>query len=181
MIETTIAPLISASNGAHYSITIRPLDETDRTALLQFGQFLPDDDLLYLEADFRSADVITRLVNASAAENWRQVVAVVDGQVVGYSSARRLPGWSNHVADILLLVHKDWRRMGVGKLLAQSIFQAARDLGAAKVIVEMIASQTGGRAIFERLGFRVEGQLSDHARDRKGKDHDLLILAYHVS
>jgi L-amino acid N-acyltransferase YncA len=161
---------------------IRPLGEGDRQALLSFGRALPQDDLLYLEDDFQSVEIIARLVNASYAENWRQIVALSeDGAIVGYSAARRLAGRSSHVADIVLLVKDDWRRSGLGTALAQAIFDAARDLGATKVIVEILEELVSGRAIFERLGFRVEGTLTGHALDRQGRPHNLLILAYHVS
>ena len=160
--------------------TIRPLDEGDRAALLAFGQALPQDDLLYLEDDFQSPEIIMRLINAHQAENWRQIVVETDGEIVGYSSVRRLHGWSSHVADILLLVSPNCRRSGVGMALAHAIFNAARDLGASKVIVEIVEEQQAGRAIFERLGFRVEGVLSKHTRDRQGQYHNLLILSYHV-
>lgn len=171
-------PTIMLRDGQ--TVTIRPLAEDDRALLLAFGQGLPRDDLLYLEDDFQSPDTITRLVNASMAENWRQVVAVQDGVIVGYSAARREPGWSNHVATIRLLVGANQRRQGLGAGLAQAIFDAARSLGADKVIVEMVQEQHAGQAIFERLGFRVEGTLSKHVRDRHGQYHNLLILAYHM-
>jgi len=164
-----------------HAITIRPLDDDDYQALLAFGAALPQDDLLYLQDDFQNPDIIRRLVNAAAAENWRQIVAVVDGAIVGYSAVRRLPGWSSHVADISMIVSDGWRRKRLGTLLAQAIFDAARDLKVDKVIVEMLERQNAGRAIFERLGFHVEGILSLHARDRHGQRHNLLILAYHVS
>ena len=105
----------------------------------------------------------------------------VGDAIVGYSAVRRLPGWSNHVTDIILLIDAHWRRSGLGTALAQAIFETARDLGVNKVIVEMLEEQQAGRAIFERLGFCVEGQLSVHARDRHGQRRNLLILAYHVS
>jgi len=161
--------------------SVRPLEERDREALLAFGQALPQDDLLYLEDDFQSPEIIVRLVNAHQAENWRQIVALSDGAIVSYSAVRRLPGWSSHVADIILLVNPAWRRAGLGTAMAQAIFDAARDLGATKVIVEMLEEQKSGQAIFERLGFSVEGKLTDHARDRQGDRHNLLILSYHVS
>jgi RimJ/RimL family protein N-acetyltransferase len=180
MVDQPIAmPAIQLWDGR--TATIRPLGENDRAALLAFGQALPQDDLLYLEDDFQSPEIIARLVNAHLAENWRQIVAAAGDEIVGYSAVRRLPGWSSHVADIVLIVNEEWRRSGLGTAMAQAIFDAARDLGATKVIVEMLEEQHGGRAIFERLGFRVEGTLTDHARDRLGRHHNLLILSYHVS
>jgi RimJ/RimL family protein N-acetyltransferase len=163
------------------AVTIRPLVEDDGAALIAFGASLSQDDWLYLEDDFQNPEIIKRLVNAHAAENWRQILAVVDDTVIGYSSVRRLPGWSNHVAEIQLIVSEGWRQSGLGTAMAPVIFAAARDLGVAKVIVEVTEQQAGGRAIFERLGFRIEGILSDHVRDRHGNRHNLLILAYHIS
>jgi ribosomal protein S18 acetylase RimI-like enzyme len=164
------------------TITIRPLMESDRSALLEFGHNLPQDDWLYLENDLRNPDIITRLVNAHLAENWRQIVAVDEHDaIVGYSAVRRMPGWSSHVADIQLIIAQEWRRYGLGTALARSIFDAARDLGAAKVIVEILEEQTAGQAIFVRMGFHFEGRLSDHVRDRTGGRHNLVLLAYHVS
>lgn len=177
--QQTEAPRTILRDGR--TVLIRPLDEGDYMALLAFGAALPQDDLLYLENDFHNPDIIRRLVNASAAENWRQVIALADRAIVGYSAVRRLSGWSSHVADIHLTVGDGWRRSGLGTAMAQAIFDAARDLGVSKVIVEMMERQESGRAIFERLGFRVEGTLSQHVRDRHGEPHNLLILAYHVS
>jgi hypothetical protein len=69
----------------------------------------------------------------------------------------------------------------LGTVLARSIFDAARDLGAAKIIVEILEKQTAGQAIFVRMGFHFEGRLSDHVRDRSGGRHNLVLLAYNVS
>src|SRR5215207_3669979 len=149
-------------------VIIRRLFEEDRAALLAFGAGLPEDDRLYLEDDLQSQEIITRLVNAHAAENWRQIVALEGERIVGYGAVRRLSGWSSHVADIQLITSADVRREGLGTVMA-------------KVIVEMVEEQAFGRAIFERLGFRVEGMLSQHVRDRDGQQRNLLVLAYHVS
>jgi ribosomal protein S18 acetylase RimI-like enzyme len=163
-------------------VTIRPISEEDGPALLAFGRSLPMDDWQYLEDDLQRPEIITRLVNAHLAENWRQFVAVTpDGAIVGYSAVRRLAGWSNHVGDIQLIVSEPWRRTGLGTALAQAIFDAARNIGVAKVIVEVLDRQQAGMAIFQRIGFNVEGKFSDHARDRYGRNHNLLILAYHVA
>lgn len=163
------------------AVAIRPLAEEDKAALGAFGASLPRNDVLYLEDDFSNPDIIARLAYAAKAENWRQIVAVTDdGQIVAYSAAVRLPGWSNHVADIRLIIGPEWRRGGLGTQLAQATVDAARDLGVTKVIVDMLAAQTAGQAIFSRLGFAVEGQLARHAIDRDGNLHDIVIMSAFV-
>jgi GNAT superfamily N-acetyltransferase len=135
-------------------VSIRPLMEQDRQQLHAFGLALPANDLLYLEDDYQNQEIITRLINAHAAENWRQIVAVDEnGQIAGYAAARRMPGWSHHVANLRLLVGDNWRLSGLGTHLARTILEAARDLGAGKVVVEMTNEQQGAQRIFSRLGF----------------------------
>jgi ribosomal protein S18 acetylase RimI-like enzyme len=163
------------------SVTIRPLMEADRAAMMTFGASLPKNDLLYLEDDFNSPEIIGRLVNAAHAENWRQIVAITDnGQIVAYAAALQLPGWSHHVADIRLIVLPGWRRSGLGVQMAQAIVDSARDLGVSKVTVDMLVAQTAGQAIFSRLGFAVEGQLARHASDRDGNLQDVVIMSAFV-
>jgi RimJ/RimL family protein N-acetyltransferase len=162
-------------------VTIRRLVEHDRAALANFGLGLPKNDLLYLEDDFQNPEIIARLINANAAENWRQIVAATEeGAIVAYSGALRLPGWSYHVASIRLMVDRAWRRSGLGMSMAQAIVDAARDLGATKVTVNMLAAQTAGQAIFSHLGFAVEGQLARQAIDRDGNLHDIVIMSAFV-
>jgi ribosomal protein S18 acetylase RimI-like enzyme len=161
------------------ALTIRPLAGDDSAALLAFGAALPQDDWLYLQNDLRSADVAARLIGARDAEHWRQLVAVTPaGEIAAYSSARLLGGWSSHVADIQLLVAEGWRRCGLGTALAHAIVAAAQAIGAAKVMVDMVEEQAAGQAIFAHLGFRLEGRLINHTRDRDGNRHNLVVLGY---
>lgn len=177
--STMIQTVVALRDGRE--AIIRPLEERDRAALIAFGSGLPSEDCLYLEEDFHSAETIARLVNASAAENWRQRVVEIDGAIVGYSSVRRLAGWSSHVADITLVIADSHRRSGMGTALAQAIFDASQELGVRKLVIEMMEEQLAGVAIFARLGFKVEGMLLSHARDRQGRFHNLLMLSYYFS
>ena len=173
----TFAPSVLRDGRA---VAIRPLDDLDRQPLLAFGRALPYGDLLYLADDLSSPEVIARLINARFAENWRQRVALAGDQIIGYGALRRLPGWSRHVAGIHLVVSAGWRRYGLGTLLAQALVDAARELEVDKLIVELIETQRAGRAIFERLGFEVEGRFSSHACDRQGGCHTLIVMAQRV-
>jgi len=162
------------------TVVVRPLEAADRAALTAFGHALPQSDLEYIPDDFQSADVIGRLINMRAAEHWRQFVAASGDAIVGYSAVRRLSGWSSHVGEIHLVVSAGWRRSGLGNVLAATIFDAARELDVTHVIVEMLEEQVSGRAIFERLGFGIEGLLEDQVCDRHGRRHNLLVMGYQI-
>jgi RimJ/RimL family protein N-acetyltransferase len=180
MVKLECVPFERATLRDGQVATIRPLNEDDCARLLAFGRGLPRTDLFHLEDDFTNPEIIVRLVNARFAENWRQLVVSIDDQIVGYSVVRRLPGWMKHVAEVGLIVGAGWRRHGLGTALARSICDAAGDLRVDKLIVEMIEEQSAGRAIFERLGFRVEGTLVCHVRDRQSQCHNLIVMAYHA-
>ncbi len=163
------------------SVTVRPLAEHDEPALAAFGASLSRDDWRYLDLDLQNPATVARLVTAHAAANWRQVVAVAGEEVVGYATVRQLPGWKSHVGDIHLVVSDTVRGQGVGALLADAILHCSRDLGVEKVMLEMLAEQAAGRAIFERRGFALEGTLHGQARDESGAKHDLLLFGLALS
>jgi hypothetical protein len=79
---------------------IRKLVEDDLPALLAFGTALPKDDWLYLDIDLHTEATIVRLINAVEARNWRQFVAVVGDEIVGYASVRQLPAGSGTSATL---------------------------------------------------------------------------------
>jgi len=168
---------LALHDGRH--ISIRPLTADDGGALLAFGNQLPQDDWLYLENDLRAPDVVTRLTKAHAAEHWRQVVACDDEtqRIAAYASVRTSTGRSSHVAAVQLIVGDAWRRNGLGRAMGQVVFAEAQKLQASKVVAEMLEAQRSGQAIFARLGFRIEGTLRGHARDRFGQRHNVVVMA----
>ena len=158
-------------------ITIRLIQSEDKDALLAFGTALPEEDWLYLESDMRSADTVARLANAQGAEHWRQVVAVDGERIAAYASIRMYAGRYSHVAAVQMVVGEDWRRQGLGRAMGAVIVAEAQRLEASKIIAEMLEAQRNGQAIFAHLGFRTEGTLIAHARDRFGKRHNLVVMA----
>ncbi len=160
--------------------TIRKLHEDDLPALLAFGAVLPKDDWLYLDVDLQTEATIVRLINAVEARNWRQFVAVVGDEIVGYANVRQLPGWKRHVGDIALVVRADHRRRGIGTALASAVLDAGRDLALHKLIVEVVEERHGGQHIFVQLGFRCEGLLANHAVDYQDTPRNLMLLSYEL-
>jgi len=150
----------------------------DLDALMDFFGRVPES-----ERTFFKEPVLDR----AAVEGWlgsergRRGIAVDDGRVAGYVAVVPLPGWSDHVGELRLVVDPEQRGRGLGRDLARWALLQALDCGLTKLFVEVVADQEGAVAMFTTLGFHAEGLLRDHVRDRHGDLRDLVLLAHPVA
>jgi ribosomal protein S18 acetylase RimI-like enzyme len=156
---------------------IRAPRPDDLDALLAFFACIPE-----AERTFFKEHVLDR----AAVEGWlrdgrgRRGLACDAGEVAGYVAVLPLPGWSDHVGEVRLVVDPGRRGQGVGRALARWALLQALELGLAKLYVEVVADQDGAVALFTALGFSAEGLLRDHVRDGDGRRRDLVLLAHPV-
>ena len=156
---------------------IRRPDAADLDPLLAFFAAVPDHERTF----FKEA-----VLDRGTVEGWlrdergRRAIACERGAVIGYAAVVPLAGWSDHVAELRLVVDPAYRRTGVGRELARWALIEAVQAGLRKLTVEVVAEQEGAVAMFQALGFCGEGLLCDHVRDRGGELRDLMLLAHPV-
>jgi ribosomal protein S18 acetylase RimI-like enzyme len=149
-------------------------------ALVRFFASLPDGDLTFIKEDVTDPETVRSWTTGDAAGG-RWVSVDDDGdQVTGYVAVRPLPGWSDHVGEVRLVVSPASRGSGLGRELARRALVEAVGSGLSKLVVEVVAEQGAALALFTELGFTGEALLTDHIRDRSGQLRDLLVLAHHV-
>jgi L-amino acid N-acyltransferase YncA len=155
---------------------IRRLESGDREVLARFLERVPDGDRTFFKEDVEDPAVVDAWLRPGPA----RVVAVADGQVVGWMSVVPLHGWSGHVGEVRLIVDPAHRGRGIGRELARRAVLEAVELDLGKLVVEVVADQAPTIAMFRALGFDPEALLTDHVRDRSGALRDLMILAQSV-
>ncbi|RBY81966.1 GNAT family N-acetyltransferase [Geodermatophilus sp. TF02-6] len=155
------------------------LTEAHCDALLRFFTDLPEGDRTFIREDVTDPDVV-RGWAAGSPDVRRWVALDDDGQVTGYAAVLRLPGWSDHVGEVRLVVAPAARGSGLGRELARHAVVQGLGWGLAKLVVEVVAEQGAALALFTGLGFTGEALLVDHIRDRNGELRDLMVLAHHV-
>lgn len=162
-------------------VQVRPMMETDADALHRFFLTIPEADLLFLRRDVTDRDVIESWARDLADGRTVTLLAEQDGAVVGEASIHhsRVP-WSTHVAEVRVVVDAQHRALGLGSALVQAIFLVALDRGVEKIVAEMTPDQKGAINVFQKLGFRIEGLMRDHVRDRQGQKRDLVVMAHEV-
>jgi ribosomal protein S18 acetylase RimI-like enzyme len=160
-------------------------------ALVRFFTGLPEGDLTFIKEDVTDPETVRSWTQgAGAGGRWVAVDTGGDGtggeggdstdEVTGYVAVRPLPGWSDHVGEVRLVVAPSHRGSGLGRELARRALVEAVGAGLSKLVVEVVAEQGAAVALFTELGFTGEALLTDHIRDRSGQLRDLMVLAHHV-
>lgn len=161
------------------AITLRFMGPGDTEAMLALARSLPEHDLLFLARDITQREAVEEWIALPTAKT---ILAIEDGAIVGYAAVHQSPmRWSDHVAELRVMVAERWRGKGLGRLLTQEAFAYALSRGIEKITAQMTLDQKGAIAVFEGLGFRPEALLRDHVKDRKGQKHDLLVLSHEVA
>lgn len=157
---------------------IEPLGPERCDALLTFFGSLPEGDRTFIKEEVTDPDTVRSWAgDTSPGGRW---VSVDGDEVTGYVAVRPLPGWSDHVGEVRLVVSPTRRGSGLGRVLARHALVEAVSSGLSKVVVEVVAEQGAALALFTDLGFGGEALLRDHIRDRSGELRDLMVLAHHV-
>jgi len=159
-------------------MTVVALDPEHCDALVRFFAALPEGDLTFIKEEVTDPETVRSWASAQATGGrW---VAVDGDEVTGYVAVRPLPGWSDHVGEVRLVVAPARRGTGLGRELARHALVQAVGSGLTKLVVEVVAEQSAVLALFTDLGFTGEALLVDHIRDRNGDLRDLMVLAHHV-
>ncbi len=90
------------------------------------------------------------------------IVAVIDGEVVGYAVAWDVRGDINlnHLA-----VASSMRERGIGRMLVQRIVERLGSRGAQRIYLEVGARNSVARSFYLRLGFQESGLRKDYYPD----------------
>ena len=163
-------------------VTLRQMTAADGDRILAFARSLPEEDLLFLRIDITDPVVVRNWVERLEAGTTLTLIAEANGELAGYGNLLRGDtAWQRHLGEIRLLTGRSFRGLGLGRILAEAIFRAARDLGLSKLTAQMTLDQKGAIATFERLGFHPEALLQDFVIDRAGRTRDLVVMTHDVT
>ena len=160
-------------------VTIRPVDEGDEQALLDFFLDIPEEERFFMKEDVTSPEVIRSWI---AGRDYRQTLALLaihDSKVVADAVLIRRRGNSrSHVGEIRIVVAPAYRNRGLGTTLIRELCDIADDAGLEKILFEAVADreQEAIKAA-EWLGFLRLATIEDAAVDPLGHHHDVYLMA----
>lgn len=160
-------------------VTLRLMTPEDAGLLHEFFCRIPAADLLFLRRDVTQRAVIDQWAERVRRGQVVTVFALQGNKLVGEASlhTNSVP-WSEHVGEVRVVVDQNSRLGGLGTRLTSEVFLLAIQRGIGKIVAEMTIEQKAAIAVFQKLGFRVEGLLRNHVRDRAGAPHDLVLMGH---
>jgi ribosomal protein S18 acetylase RimI-like enzyme len=158
-------------------MTIRTLTTEDLDGLSALFAGLSERDVTVIREDVTDPEYLAKRAEAPGL---RWIDIDDDGRVHGYAALTRLPGWSDHVGELRLVVDSEVRGSGVGRRLVQTALREGFSRGLSKVVIELATDEDRVLAMFGSLGFTGEALLRDHIRDHDGNLRDLIVLAHHA-
>ncbi|RNL62848.1 GNAT family N-acetyltransferase [Nocardioides marmoriginsengisoli] len=150
---------------------------SDAAALSGLLRRIPHGEYTFLKAGIVEADWGALLGDPGGTQ---LLIARSAGEPVGVLALVPGAGWSDHVAELRLVVDPAERGQGVGRALAEAGVRLAVERRLLKITVEVLVEQTNVVDLFRELGFVAEGLLTDQVRDDAGQPHDLLVLGHPV-
>ena len=164
------------------AVHIRPLMPADAEASLAFFNKLDPGERVYLRRDVTDPEVVLDRIRENDSCEVERLVAVHEDLIVADGSfEHERYGWGEKIAQIRLIVAPDFRRSGLGTVLARLLYVIANNQDVARINVRMLRPQAAARDIFRRLGFREEYVLPDHVRDLEGNLQDLILMRCDLS
>ena len=173
---TTKYPITVTLKGGE-TVELRPLQATDEQLLVEFFRDLPRESTEFLKDDVKDPAVVQRFVRQADPERVWAILALSGGKVVGDATLHTdRMGWRRHVGEIRVVVSPGFHKKRLATTMIHELVNQASIRELRKLEAQILDSQVHARTAFERLGFREEARLKDHAMDLDGRLHDLVIM-----
>ena len=135
---------------------VRALRETMQRTHAQTDYLLsyPDEQSVDDEQEARS------LVETERSDNEVELVAVVDGKIVGSAGVAAVGGRRKvvHRARFGISVLEEYWGMGIGRMLTDASIECARQAGYTQLELEVVADNERALSLYRRAGFEAYGR-----------------------
>jgi putative acetyltransferase len=145
-----------AAQPAGRGLIIRAREPEDCAAIAELIS-LPRVRWGTLRMPFTSREETRQWIAQTPAGNV-QIVAVLDGRLVGTAGIIASKGRRSHVGGIGMCVHDDFQRRGIGIAMLAALIDAADNwLNLRRLELTVYVDNAGAIALYEKFGFTIEG------------------------
>lgn len=156
------------------SCTVRTATRSDAASIARIYSEGIEDRVATFETEPRTAADVERWLD----DGFPLVVAVADGEVVGWASAapyRAARSAYGGVGDFSIYVARDRRGQGIGRPLLAGLLDEAERRGLWKLVGRIFPENASSLGLCRSLGFRQVGVYRRHAR-LDGAWRDIVVV-----
>jgi L-amino acid N-acyltransferase YncA len=137
---------------------VRTATVADAAAICHIYNQGIEDRVATLETELRTPEERAAWLAAKGPRH-PVIVAEDNGQIIGWGSLNQFNPREayRHVVDFSIYVERRYRGRGVGNVMLARLIELAREHGYHKMVLSAFPSNSGGMALYERLGFRTVG------------------------
>ena len=158
-------------------ILLRPMVAEDNDALKEFFDSVSREDLRYLRDDVSSVLVVEKWARELDYSKTLPILAISEGKIIADGTInRRASGWKRHLGTVRVLVHKDYRNVGLGHLMIEEIASVAYKLGIEKLLVEIPEHANAAIHAFSRAGFERAATIPNMVKDRENMPVNIVVM-----
>ena len=103
------------------------------------------------------------------------MVAEVNGKVIAICGVFRDRELHEHRAELGIVVHKDYREIGIGKQMIEISTEEAKKLGVQVITLGFYETNERAKTLYEKLGFKEYGRLPKGVNTKKGYIADVFM------
>ena len=156
---------------------LRPLKADDEKEFHQLFLDIPERERMFIKHRVQDMKVIHDWCKHIDVGRNLPLLGVVDHKIVGVATLhQRLGGWKRHVGRVSVLVHPEFRGVGLARALVNETLDIARRAGLEKVEAAFIAEQEAAMKMFAMLGFNQLVRLDDYVKDMQAITHDYILM-----
>ena len=156
---------------------LRPLKADDEKSFHQLFLDIPERERMFIKHRVQDLKVIRDWCKNIDYGRNLPLLGVIDHKIVGVATLhQQLGGWKRHIGRVSVLVHPEFRGLGLARALIAETLDIARRAGLEKAEAEFIGEQEAAMKMFAMLGFSQLLRLEDYVKDMQAVSHDYILM-----
>lgn len=109
-----------------------------------------------------------------ASDTNLMLIALLDGEHAGNCSLMRMDALRyRHRATIAIALYEKYTGLGIGRIMLEKLFSAAKDCGIEQLELEVAADNERAVSLYKKMGFEIFGTLPRNMKYKDGTYADV--------
>jgi len=158
-------------------VFFRPVEEKDFNHLSILIHDIPRSELIIYKDDVVTGEKIEEWFLSQKYQKNVHILAVAGKRVVAEGTMHSEGLYWNNAAEIKLIVHPEFRNMGIGRKMFSILLQEGFRNKIQKIVVRYTPENKGFQKILEQFEFKPEAVLHYYIQDEETKKRKDLVVA----